>query len=145
VPGLRLGLLATSDEETVKFIRHDVAIWNINSFAEFYMQIFNKYDFLYKEACAKFVAERKRFKSELNKVPYLKVLPSQANFFLCQVQPPLTASELTIRLLESENILIKDCESKHGLEGKNFVRIAVHNTEENDRLVAALKQIKFNN
>jgi histidinol-phosphate/aromatic aminotransferase/cobyric acid decarboxylase-like protein/GTP:adenosylcobinamide-phosphate guanylyltransferase len=145
VPGLRLGLLATSDEETVKFIRHDVAIWNINSFAEFYMQIFNKYDFLYKEACAKFVAERKRFKSELKKVPYLKVLPSQANFFLCQVQPPLTASELTIRLLESENILIKDCESKHGLEGKNFVRIAVHNTEENDRLVAALKQIKFNN
>ncbi len=141
VPGLRLGILATSDEKMVKFIRHDVAIWNINSFAEFYMQIFNKYEFLYKEACAKFVEERRRFKKELDKISYLKVLPSQANYFLCRVKAPLTATELTMRLLEQENILIKDCNSKHGLEGKNYVRIAIHNTEENDRLVAALKKI----
>lgn len=44
VPGLRLGVLATSDASLVQIIRKDVAIWNINSFAEYYMQIFGKYE-----------------------------------------------------------------------------------------------------
>ena len=39
VPGLRLGVLASSDEELIAEMKKDVAIWNINSFAEFYLQI----------------------------------------------------------------------------------------------------------
>lgn len=141
VPGLRLGILASSDEDTIRFIRRDVAIWNINSFAEFYMQIFNKYEFLYKEACEKFVKERHRFYDDLQTVPFLKVYPSQANYFLCQVQAPCNSADLTQLLLEQYHILIKDCKNKHGLEGKNFVRIAIHNTEENQQLVKALKEL----
>ena len=39
VPGLRLGVLASGDDNTIAQMKKDVAIWNINSFGEFYMQI----------------------------------------------------------------------------------------------------------
>ena len=43
VPGLRLGVLASGDQDLIAALKKDVAIWNINSFAEFYMQIEEKY------------------------------------------------------------------------------------------------------
>ena len=85
VPGLRLGILASSDEELINWMKHDVSIWNINSFAEFYMQIFGKYQKDYDRACQKFIAERERFMARLTDIPFLRVIPSQANYFLCQV------------------------------------------------------------
>ena len=35
VPGLRLGVLASGDVKMISELKKDVAIWNINSFAEF--------------------------------------------------------------------------------------------------------------
>lgn len=40
VPGLRLGVLAAYNTELINLLKKNVAIWNINSFAEFYLQIF---------------------------------------------------------------------------------------------------------
>ena len=131
VPGLRLGVLATSDASLVQIIRKDVAIWNINSFAEYYMQIFGKYEKDYLEACQKFIAERERFYMELQKIPFLRVIPSQANYFLCEIMEKYSSSELVGALLESANILIKDCSMKFGFEHKNYIRIAVRNEVSN--------------
>lgn len=141
VPGLRLGILASSDEQLINYIKKDVAIWNINSFGEFYMQIFNKYEKDYHKACDKFLVERSRFVSELQTVPYLRVIPSQANFLMCEVKYKYTSHELTELLLQNFNILIKDCDTKNGLKGKNMIRIAVRNKADNDALIAALKQL----
>lgn len=141
VPGLRLGILAGADTDLMDKMKKDVAIWNINSFAEFYMQIFNKYESKYKAACGKFVDERKRFYEQLTTIPYLRVIPSQANFFMCQVTKHYTSHQLTELLLTEHNILIKDCDSKTGLEGKNFIRIAIRDEKDNDRLIAALKSL----
>ena len=141
VPGLRLGILASSDEELINWMKHDVSIWNINSFAEFYMQIFGKYQKDYDRACQKFIAERERFMARLTDIPFLRVIPSQANYFLCQVTEKYTSEELTRRLLMDFNILIKDCDNKDGLENKNYVRIAVRDQKDNDTLVDALKTL----
>ena len=138
VPGLRLGVLAGSDTPLIDRLKKNVAIWNINSFAEFYMQIFNKYESFYKSACEKFIAERSRFAERLSSIPYLRVVPSQANYFLCQVTDRYTSRQLTEKLLNEYNILIKDCDTKTGLEGKNFIRIAIRDQKDNDRLVDAL-------
>ena len=85
VPGLRLGVLASADSSLIDWMRQDVAIWNINSFAEFYMQIFGKYENDYKLASRLFVEERTRFQQELAAIPWLRVIPSQANYFLCEL------------------------------------------------------------
>jgi hypothetical protein len=141
VPGLRLGILASSNEALINWMKHDVSIWNINSFAEFYMQIFGKYQKDYDRACQKFIAERERFMARLTDIPFLRVIPSQANYFLCQVTEKYTSEELTRRLLMDFNILIKDCDNKDGLKNKNYVRIAVRDQKDNDTLVEALKTL----
>lgn len=140
VPGLRLGVLASGDREFVAVLKKAVPIWNINSFAEFFMQIFSKYENDYDRTCGQFVSERKRFAECLEKIPFLRVVPSQANYFLCEVLD-MGARELTERLLNSYDILIKDCSTKKGVEGKNYVRIAIRNSADNDRLVKALEDI----
>jgi len=100
VPGLRLGILASSDKRLVDNIKKDVSIWNVNSFAEFYMQIFGKYEADYKKSCKRFIQEREYFYRALQKIEYLRVIPSQANYFLCEVISFYTSSELAQILLE---------------------------------------------
>lgn len=139
VPGLRLGIMASGDKSFISWLKKDVAIWNINSLGEFYMQIFGKYEKTYQHACVLFMNERNRFMKELSAVPFLRVLPSQANYFLCEVLPPYTSRTLTEALLEKHDILIKDCSGKNAMKNRNFIRIAVRDTKDNDALVRAMK------
>lgn len=142
VPGLRLGILASSDTDLIFKIRKNVGIWNINSFAEFYMQIYGKYEKDYALSCDKFREERKLFSDELNTIPYLRVVPSQANYFLCEVLPPFTSYKLTLDLLKEQNILIKDCSAKKGFPtGSQYVRIAIRDRKDNHRLYDILKNM----
>ena len=141
VPGLRLGVMVSADVQLIDRVKRDVAIWNINSFAEFYLQIFGKYEDDYRRACHRFIAERRRFGQLLRQIPYLRVIPSQANYFCMEVTGRFTSEELTKRLLADYEIMIKDCDSKNFLKGKNYVRVSVRNSEDNDRLIAALKEL----
>jgi histidinol-phosphate/aromatic aminotransferase/cobyric acid decarboxylase-like protein len=141
VPGVRLGIMASADIELINRMRKDVAIWNINSFAEYYLQIYGKYTNSYTKACQLFIAERKRFLTLLQQVEFLHVLPSQANFVLCKVTSKYSSTELTQLLLSRYNILVKDCNTKNGLEGRNLIRIAIRNSEDNDALVRALREL----
>ena len=141
VPGLRLGVLASGNKDLIARMKKEVAIWNINSFAEFYMQIFGKYGSDYTDACHKFIAERSIFFEELQSVPYLRVIPSQANYFLCEVTGKYTATELTHLLLLRYNILVKDCGPKSAFAGKQYIRIAIRNRADNAFFVEALKDL----
>ena len=141
VPGLRLGVLASGDTELIKWVKKDISIWNINSFAEFYMQIFGKYENDYKKACRQFIAERRRFEVQLKQIPYMRVLPTQANYFCIELIDKYSSTELTKLLLARYNIMIKDCDSKNGLKGRNFIRVSVRSQEDNDQLISALKEL----
>ncbi|MBQ0123251.1 MAG: aminotransferase class I/II-fold pyridoxal phosphate-dependent enzyme [Bacteroidales bacterium] len=142
VPGLRLGLLASADRNLIASLKTDVPIWNINSFAEFFMQIFNKYEVDYRYAREKFLQERTIFFEDLSTVPFLRVIPSQANYFLCRTLG-ISSSELTERLLNEHDILIKDCSGKKGFGGKDFIRIAVRDRGANARLINVLKEYEI--
>ena len=140
VPGLRLGIFCSADKELIACIKKEVSIWNLNSFAEFFMQIYNKHEKDYLKACDKFLAERDDFEKGLRTIPYLRVMPTQANYFLCEVLPPYTAKEIVINALRQHNILTRDCSLKPGLDpNKQYMRIAVRNHGDNNRLVEALK------
>ena len=141
VPGVRLGVLASGDRSLVSRIKKDVSIWNINSFAEFFLQIYSKYDRDYRNAAAKFVLERERFREELAAVPFLTVYDSQANYFLCRLTGGITSSELARILLCEHDILVKDCSTKKGFEERNYIRIAIRNREDNSKLVKALLSV----
>lgn len=136
VPGLRLGILATSNGLLMTNLRRSLAIWNINSFGEFFLQILGKYEKSYQQAMNAFREERERFVEELKTIPYLRVLPSEANYVLCKVKAPHSPRELAIRLLKDSKILIKDCTKKCNAP---YIRLAVRDTKDNDQLIATLK------
>ena len=138
VPGLRLGILATSNAALMTNLRRAVSIWNINSFAEFFLQILGKYEKSYQEAMNTFRAERNRFVSALADISYLRVIPSEANYVLCEVLAPHTPRELAIRLLKDHNILIKDCSVKCHAP---YIRLAIRDTKDNNQLIHALKTV----
>ena len=100
VPGLRLGVLASGNTEIIAAMKKDVAIWNINSFGEFYMQIEEKYKKDYTEALVKIRAERERFEKQLATVKGVRVIHSQANYVMVELDEMISPKELlkTLRI-----------------------------------------------
>jgi histidinol-phosphate/aromatic aminotransferase/cobyric acid decarboxylase-like protein len=138
VPGIRLGLLATANKSLMQYIRSNVSIWNINSFGEYFLQIYSKYESAYNKAMDKFRAERERYVDDLRTIPFLRVIPSEANYILCEVKHPYKAEDLAKMLLNNHNILIKDCSNK--CNGQ-YIRLAVRDTKDNTTLVEALRSL----
>jgi len=137
VPGLRLGVVASGDVQTIDKMKKDVAIWNINSFAEFYLQIEEKYKKQYLSSLEKIKAERNRFISELSSIDGLRAIPSQANYLMVKLEN-VSSKELTKKLFAKYSILVKNLSKKICVG--NYLRIAVRNTEDNNILIEALKK-----
>ncbi len=140
IPGLRLGILASSNTEFIKDISKHLPIWNINSFAEYFLQIFNKYSQDYLSACSLIVEERKSFFKKLTNIKFLRPISSQANFILCEVLPPFNSTNLCIKLLD-KGFLIKDCKNKMGFNEANYIRIAVKDKKDNEKLIQVLQDL----
>ena len=138
VPGLRLGVLASADEEKVNQIKKNMPIWNINSFAEFFMQIIPKYRKDYAAALVEFRKTRKDFLEKLEQIEYLKAVPTQANYVMCEVIGR-SAGEICICLFE-KGILIKNLTEKVKND-RQYIRIAIRTREENDQVLKILNEI----
>ena len=139
VPGLRLGVLASGNVEAIKAIKKNVSIWNINSFAEFYLQIEEKYHKDYLASLTRIKEERKRFFSKLSSIEGLRTIPSEANYIMVEITGGKKATEVTKRLLSDYGILIKDLSAK--IKGGEYLRLAVRDTKDNDRLIDALSNV----
>jgi histidinol-phosphate/aromatic aminotransferase/cobyric acid decarboxylase-like protein len=145
VPGLRLGILASGSELLIAALKRSVSIWNINSFAEFYLQIEQKYRDDYQAALARFKELRARFLSELTELVGLRVFPTQANYVMAELVCTHTSSLLTERLLGEHAILIKDLTPKLTVQGdsaqpaRQFIRLAIRSDEDNRLLIEALR------
>ena len=138
VPGVRLGILASGNKDAISFIKKDVAIWNINSLGEFYMQISEKYKKDYEASLVKIKAERARFQNELSLIKGIRVIPSQANYVMVELNSDISPKELLKNLLVKYDILIKELTTK--TNGNNYLRLAVRNTQDNDKLLEALRK-----
>lgn len=141
VPGLRLGVLASGDPDLLVGLRQDLPVWNINSLAEYFLQIYPAFRGQYRESCERVRRERIRLKAALEQIAFLKVFPSQANYFLCELTSGLRAAELAQFLLSKHDILIKELTAKNGFGHGQFIRIAIRSGPDNDRLIAALRAV----
>lgn len=75
--------------------------------------------------------ERKFLDSSISQINGFSCYSSDANFIL--IKSKISSKQLQKKLLK-KNILIRDCSSFRGLDGK-FIRIAVRTHDENQRLV----------
>lgn len=138
VPGLRLGVLASGDTEMISYIKKDVSIWNINSFAEFYMQIAGKYKKDYDVALEMFREERLYFENRLKSIDHIRVIPSQANYVMVELMGGVSAENLQRRMLIDHKIIIKTLGKK--ISGSNqFLRLAIRNRDDNNRFLKSIE------
>ena len=139
VPGIRLGLLASSDKDLIKALRDDMQIWNINSFGEYYLQIYQLFAKDYEKACDAIVNERNRVIAELRKLKSIRAFDSEANYILVDLKEN-NSIELAAKLLDEKHILIKDLSTKNYFHKKNFIRLAIRDENDNNALIEALNE-----
>lgn len=139
VPGLRLGVMTCGKKHMMEAVQRDLTIWNINSFAEFYLQICEKYKHDFARAMQDFYPVRDKFFADLSEIPFLSPIPSKANYITCKLEGGASALKMAEFLIARHEILIKDLSGKTGINGE-YVRLSVKTQEENDRLVKAIKE-----
>ena len=102
------------------------------------MQIEEKYKKDYAEALAQIKTERARFQEELATIKGIRVIPSQANYVMVEVAEEINPKELLKTLLTKYELLIKELTTK--TNGRNYLRLAVRNTADNNMLLSALRE-----
>ena len=83
-------------------------------------------DWLYERLCA---------------VKGLEPIRPSVNFMMVNVaKTGLTSGELTARM-RRQGVLVRDCANYTGLEGRQYIRVAVRSRAENEQMLKALEAI----
>ncbi len=136
IPGLRLGY-AVSGTDLAERLNETGVPWSVNTLAQAAGVAALKDSEHNRQTISHVRRERDFLVDSLSGFSHLKVYPSHTNFLLVEITNGMTSSELKNRLLQ-QRIMIRDCSSFEGLS-PFFFRIAIRTTEENKRLLAALK------
>jgi cobyric acid synthase CobQ/L-threonine-O-3-phosphate decarboxylase len=138
IPGLRLGM-ACAAPDTVRRIEAARLPWSVNGPAQAVgARLYEDRDYI-ERSRETLPRWREAFAAQLAELPGLIVRPSKAPFLLCRLTPPWTASRLQAELLR-RSILIRSCQNFEGL-GDAYCRLAVRPKNEQDQLVAALREL----
>ena len=142
IGGLRLGYLVTADEELRRFVRSELHIWNINSFAESFLRLAPRYHRQFKQSCIRVASDCDGLYNGLRQIPGLRPYKSEANFVLCRLPPDSPSSpEVAERMFIEYNILVKHCAGKAMLDGDRYLRIASRTGPDNSTFVTGLARI----
>lgn len=137
VPGLRLGYI-TGHPNTIQLLRTLRQPWSVGSLAiEAGLFLLKKGTPAITELDA-YLEETERLRTNLREIKGIRVFETKTNYMFCELEK-VTAADLKYYLIHERGILIRDCSNFHGLS-KHFFRIATQLPEENDALVAAIRQ-----
>jgi len=139
VAGIRLGVVGSSNKKLLSKIKRHLAIWNINSFAETFLEIMPKYLGFFENACKKIMNERDIFYKELDNISFLSPLPSYSNYIMCKVTKKFTSEILAEKLL-NKGYLIKSLSKKIDQKRGEYIRLTVRNRTDNKGLIKVLQK-----
>jgi threonine-phosphate decarboxylase len=135
--GLRIGF-GIASLDVVGALKRAKMPWSVNSLAMFAAAEAVKDDDFVKKSRLFISKSKRHMQKMLQEIPWLRVYPSQTNFFLVEItKGPLTSTQLKNRL-DTKGMLIRDCSDFDGLNNR-FFRLSVNKPEENKKLVEHLK------
>ncbi|MGG1658571.1 threonine-phosphate decarboxylase CobD [Brevibacillus sp. NRS-1366] len=138
IPGLRLGY-AIAHPDVIRRMSQKQVSWSVNSLALLAGELCLQ-ETEYENRTRTLVANERAYLSEIiGQELGWKVWPGEANFLLLRSPENLTAEQLQARL-GRKRVLIRSCAMYPGLTDRD-VRIAVRSREENERLIAALREV----
>lgn len=142
--GLRLGYLLSANLEFVTAVRNGIHIWNINGFAEEFLQILPKYQQEFEDSCERVKSERDIFYQKLCTIEGMTVFKPAANYIFCRLpDTALSGPEITKRIFIKHNIYIKHSVGKTQPDASRYIRIASRTNAENSKLITALKDVMY--
>ena len=131
--GVRLGYCLCSDDELLAKMSRTAQPWNVSILAQAAGVVaLQEQDFLIKTK-ELIPVERSWLKDELENLGFW-VCPAKANYLLFHGKPGLHTA------LKERGIAIRNCDNYHGLSS-GWYRIAVRLHEQNEQLIAAIKQV----
>lgn len=137
MPGLRLGYTVGSPQLMGR-LRNVRMPWSVNALAiEAGLYLTEHPDTAPIDKPA-LLGEAQRLRAELNSIPGIEVRPTSTHFMLCEIKTG-AAADLKDWLMEHHGLLIRDASNFEGL-GPGHFRIAAQTHEENDLLIAAIKE-----
>jgi histidinol-phosphate/aromatic aminotransferase/cobyric acid decarboxylase-like protein/choline kinase len=144
LPGIRLGFIYTCNNLLFDKISSNIPIWNLNSVAEFYLEIILKNKIGLLESYEKTKRDRKEFILSLKKIDLIdKVYESGANFIFFSIRSSTLNSNYILNfLIKEHNIFIKDVSEKMNIQHKYFFRVAVRLPHENKNLIDAISDLE---
>ena len=135
--GLRIGF-GIASPDVVKALRRAKMPWSVNSLAMFAATEAVKDDDYIKRSRLLISRSKRQMQKMLQEFPWLKVYPSETNFFLIEItEGDLTSTQLKEELAR-KGLLIRDCSDFDGLNNR-FFRVSVNKPEENKKLIEHLK------
>ncbi|MEH2068030.1 MAG: aminotransferase class I/II-fold pyridoxal phosphate-dependent enzyme [Nostoc sp.] len=142
VPGIRLGYVYTDNQAFNGYLHNHIPIWNINSLAEYFLEIILKHQEAIKASFQKTKEDREQFAKELKSLPGVKqVYSSGGNFLLLCLDYDLSLKDnLTQKLLSTHGIYIKDVSSRFNSK-KLYLRLAVRNIADNEIFLKAFREV----
>lgn len=137
--GLRAGYLFASKNIMSSLLTHKEP-WTLNSLAEAAATAsLNDHSYI-KETKELIKMERKLLMQELEKISFLHVYNSDANYLLLKLGKNHSSDQLQDKLLKERRILIRNCSNYIGLSN-HFIRVAVKRRNDNKLLTDALKSL----
>lgn len=137
IPGLRLGLLAASEDLCRATAGHQPD-WSVNSLAQAVGVAAMRDRAFARRSRAAATRLRRALVRDLAALPGLTVLPGQANYLLCRLDRPEAAK--VAAFLHADRIAVRLCANFPGLDDRYF-RVAVRSGEDNARLARALARV----
>ena len=139
IPGLRLGAVIT-ESGMANVIKRAVDPWRVNVLAQVAGEAALK-DRKHMEATIELVQrEREYLLKSLSGMKGVRPISGAANFLLIDLSASGKKLKEIIPELGRRGILVRDCSNFYGLDGE-YIRIAIRNRPENDKLLAYLGDV----
>jgi threonine-phosphate decarboxylase len=137
IPGLRLGYVASANQEWIQSLRNHLPIWGINSLAQYFLEQLPLYTTEFEQSCDKVRDASKTLFTGLSDITNLTSYPTVGNFVLCKVPDTTNSQDIANNLWENHHILINDCSGKAGLD-ESYIRLASRTIPANTVLIDAI-------
>ena len=141
IPGVRLGYVYSRNTEFLEALGADLPVWNLNSLAEYVMEISLKHRAAIDDSLRATAMDRDAFREQLLALDSVEsVRPSGGNFLLVRFHWGAERGHAEAeRLLSEQAIYVKDVSARFG-DGRAWWRLAVRLPEENAHLCDAIAE-----
>ncbi|MEK9496928.1 aminotransferase class I/II-fold pyridoxal phosphate-dependent enzyme [Photorhabdus sp. P32] len=140
IGGIRIGYIATANQELLSKIRAVLPIWNINGFAEEFLLRLPQYRESYKLSCEKVISDTLKLQQELNSIEGITAFETDSNFVYCKLHIS-DANTISRLLLDIHGLYVKECSGKGNVDSDLYLRISCRTQSDNEVLINALRTI----